>query len=93
MTTTDIEKAFEQWWSFPVSRPDVRKSLAREAYYAAWDEAADEIERLRAEVGELTKGSEWELVYQETITELRAEIERLRVMYNDCIKDLREASE
>jgi hypothetical protein len=62
MTTTDREKAFEQWWSFPVSRPDVRKSLAREAYYAAWDEAADEIERLR-------------------------------VMYNDCIKDLREASE
>ena len=48
---TDREKAFEQWWSLPVSRPHIRKSLAREAYYAAWGEAADEIERLRAGFG------------------------------------------
>jgi len=39
MTDRDREKAFEEWWSFPVSRPDVRKSLAREAYYSAWDDA------------------------------------------------------
>jgi phage host-nuclease inhibitor protein Gam len=36
-----------------------------------------ENERLQAEVGELTKGPEWEHVYQDTIGELRAEIERL----------------
>jgi hypothetical protein len=43
-------------------------------------EAADEIERLRRDCAV-------------DVSELYREIERLRVMYNDCIKDLREASE
>jgi archaellum component FlaC len=56
------------------------------------DHVCREIERLRAKNRELASAIATRLLDKDT-KELRDEIDRLRIMYNDCIKDLREASE
>jgi predicted aminopeptidase len=58
------------------------QQMARESA-AALTEAADEIDALEANLASR----------DDALAAKYAEIERLRVMYNDCIKDLREASE